>query len=138
MEQKLKAQELCFNLLARAKLVPQEELDSLLLAQEIEDEQQREARGEVIDTAHSGSNGPEGPVTVATSAPKPATGDETLQTSSSTKSSSNKGKTGGNSGNNDKKSSGKTDITPPPKKLAKGIRTLSTPGLTRIPPQRAR
>ena len=32
LEQKLKGQELRFNLLARAKLVPQEELDSLLLA----------------------------------------------------------------------------------------------------------
>ena len=61
LEQKLKAQELGFN-----------------------------ARGDVIDTAPSGSNGPTGPVMITTTTPKPPKGDETLKKSSSTKSGSNR------------------------------------------------
>ena len=46
---KLKAQELRFN-------VPQEDLYSIILAAELEDEQILDARGEVIETAPSSSN----------------------------------------------------------------------------------
>ena len=88
----------------------------------LEDEQNRDARGEVIDTAPSGSNGPTGPVITTTTTPKTPKGDETLKTCSSDKSSSNKGDTIDKTGKTDKKSSGKPDKAPTPKKLAKGTK----------------
>ena len=48
LEMKLKAQELRLNLFARSQHLPQEELDSIILAAVIEDEQYRDARGEFI------------------------------------------------------------------------------------------
>ena len=57
LEMKLKAQDLRLNLFARSQNVPQQELDSLILAAEIEDEQYRLARGEFIETRPSSSTG---------------------------------------------------------------------------------
>ena len=134
---KLKAKELRFNLFACSQHVPQEDLDNIILAAELEDEQILDARGEVIETAPLSFNGPTEPVTVTTTKSK---GAETLKKNSTTKSSSHKGKSSGQSGTTDKKLNNKPDLVPQQKKLAKGTKIpknketdkSAKPGLNKI------
>ena len=81
LEMKLKAQELRFKMFARTQNVPQEDLDSIILAAELEEEQHRDAQGEVLETAPSSSSGPPGPVIITTTKHHPPKGDETLKSS---------------------------------------------------------
>ena len=125
---------------ARTQNVPQEDVDSIVLAAELEDEQHRDAQGEVLETAPSSSSGLPGPVIITTTKLHPPKGDESL------KSSSQKGKSSGKNGTADKKMSIKPVLLPEQNKLAKGTKIPkhketdkpNKPGLTRTSPLRLR
>ena len=73
LEQMVKNQELKFRLLARAGQIPEAEIENLLLAKELTEEQLMEARGETINSVASGSAGSSRPATT-TIDPKPPKG----------------------------------------------------------------
>ena len=106
------------KLFARSQNVPQQDLDSLILAAEIEEEQYQDARGEFIETGPSSSTGPSEPVIVTKTKSK---GADTSKKDSTTRGSSQKGTSNGQSGTNGKKVNTKPDLVPQ-QKLAKGTR----------------
>ena len=113
---KLKAQKLRMKLFARSQNVPQQDLESLMLAAKIEEEQYQDARGEFIETGPSSSTGHSEPVIKTKTK-----GVDTSKKNSSTKSCSRKGTSNSQSGTNGRKVNTKPHLVPQ-LKLAKGTR----------------